>query len=115
MNQDLQKIVLVVEDHEEISDNMGAMLIRKGYRVVNAIDADGAMEAAEQDRPAMILTDLDLPTLDPLMARLRAHATLKNLLVAVIDIDHPRNLRPDLTILNNFDELDQFLTSAPVN
>ena len=115
MNQDLQKIVLVVEDHEEISDNMGAMLIRKGYGVVNAIDADGAMEAAEQDRPAMILTDLDLPTLDPLMARLRAHATLKNLLVAVIDIDHPRNLRPDLTILNNFDELDQFLTSAPVN
>ena len=113
MNQDLQKIVLVVEDHAEISDNMGAMLIRKGYGVVNAIDADGAMEAAELDRPAMILTDLDLPTLDPLMARLRAHATLKNLQVAVIDIDHPRNLRPDLTVLNNFDELDEFLISAP--
>jgi hypothetical protein len=47
------------------------------------------------------------------MARLRAHATLKNLQVAVIDIDHPRNLRPDLTVLNNFDELDQFLISAP--
>lgn len=115
MNENHQKTVLVVEDQEEISKNMGAMLIRKGYGVVNAIDADGAMELAEQDRPAMILTDLDLPTLDPLIARLQAHATLKNLLVAVIDLDHPRNLRPDLTILNNFDELDQFLISAPAN
>jgi PleD family two-component response regulator len=115
MNENHQKTVLVVEDHDEISQNMGAMLIRKGYGVVNAIDADGAMKLAEHDRPAMILTDLDLPTLDPLISRLRAHATLKNLLVAVIDMDHPRDLRPDLTILNNFDELDQFLTAAPVN
>jgi DNA-binding NtrC family response regulator len=115
MNENHRKTVLVVEDQEEISNNMGAMLIRKGYGVVNAIDADGAMKLAEQDRPAMILTDLDLPTLDPLIARLQAHATLKNLLVAVIDLDHPRNLRPDLTILNNFDELDQFLIPAPVN
>jgi len=115
MNENHQKIVLVVEDQEEISANMNAVLVRKGYRVQTAIDADGAMKLAEQDRPAMILTDLDLPTLDPLMARLRAHATLKNLLVAVVDLDHPRNLRPDLTILNNFDELDQFLISALTN
>jgi DNA-binding response OmpR family regulator len=115
MNENYQKIVLVVEDQDEISENMNTVLIRKGYRVQNAIDADGAMKLAELDRPAMILTDLDLPTLDPLISRLRAHATLKNLLVAVIDMDHPRNLRPDLTILNNFDELDQFLTSALAN
>ena len=110
MNHQLPKIVLVVEDQEEISDSMNAMLIRKGYRVVHANNADGAIELAEQDRPAMILTDLDLPTLDPLMARLQAHATLKNLLVAVIDLDPPRNLRADLTVLNNFDELDELLS-----
>ena len=115
MKLDLKKIVLVVEDQEEISDNMNAMLIRKGYKVQNAIDADGAMKLAEQDRPAMILTDLDLPTLDSMMARLRAHKTLKNLLVAIVDIDHAQNLRADLTILNNFDELDQLLASAPAN
>jgi PleD family two-component response regulator len=115
MNHNHQKVVLVVEDQEEISNNMNAVLVRKGYRVQNAIDADGAMEMAEHDPPAMILTDLDLPTLDPLMARLRAHATLKNLLVAVVDLDHPRNLRPDLTILNSFEELDQFLISVPAN
>src|SRR5690349_4798860 len=113
MNENHQKTVLVVEDQEEISHNMNAVLIRKGYRVQNAIDADGAMKLAESDRPAMILTDLDLPTLDPLMTRLRAHDTLKNLLVAVVDLDHPRNLRPDLTILNNFDELEQFMISSP--
>jgi DNA-binding NtrC family response regulator len=115
MNLDLTKMVLVVEDQEEISDNMSAMLIRKGYRVQNAIDADGAMTLAEKARPAMILTDLDLPTLDTMMVRLRAHKTLKNLLVAIVDIDHAQNLRADVTILNNFDELDQLLASFPAN
>jgi DNA-binding NtrC family response regulator len=115
MNHNHQKIVLVVEDQEEISDNMNAALVRKGYRVQIAIDADGAMKLAEQDRPAMILTDLDLPTLESMMQRLQAHQTLKDLLVAVVDIDHPRNLRTDLTILSNFDELDQFLIAAPTN
>ena len=115
MNLNLQKIVLVVEDEEEISDNMNAMLIRKGYHVQNATDADGAMKLADQNRPAMILTDLDLPTLNSMMQRLRAHKTLKNLLVAIVDIDEAKNLKADLTILNNFDELDQLLASGPTN
>jgi two-component system response regulator VicR len=115
MNLDLKKIVLVVEDQEEISDNMNAMLIRKGYRVQNAIDADGAMNLAETERPAIILTDLDLPTLDSMMQRLRAHKTLKSLLVAVVDIDHLQDLSADLTVLNNFDEFDQLLASVSTN
>jgi hypothetical protein len=47
------------------------------------------------------------------MERLRAHETLQHMPVVVIDINHPQNVRPDLTILNNFDELDQLLESVP--
>jgi len=107
MNRE-RKTILVVEDEDEIGSNMNAMLTRKGYRVVRTSDADGALRAAEEDRPDMILTDLDLPTLDSMILRIRAHETLKEMVIAVIDINHPE-LKDGLKILNNFDELDQLL------
>ena len=110
MNRE-RKTILVVEDEDEIGSNMNAMLTRKGYRVVRTSDADGALSAAEEDRPDMILTDLDLPTLDSMILRIRAHETLKDMVIAVIDINHPE-LKDGLKILNNFDELDQLLNPA---
>ena len=113
MSDTAQKTVLVVEDVDEISDHMNEMLTRKGYRVLHAVDAEGAMKIAEDSSPAMILTDLDLPSLKQMMDSLHAHETLKHLLVAVIDINHPPELRSDLTLLNSFDELDRLLASPP--
>ena len=108
MSENSQKTILVVEDEDEIGSNMNAMLSRKGYRVLRASDADGAIKLAEQDHPTLILTDLDLPTLDSLIQRIRAHEILKNMLVAVIDINHPE-AKDGLKILNDFDELDALL------
>lgn len=107
MNKE-RKTILVVEDEDEIGSNMNAMLTRKGYRVLRATDAEGAVTMAEEDRPDMILTDLDLPTLDSMIERIRAHETLKTMIIAVLDINHPE-LKDGLKILNNFDELDQLL------
>ena len=115
MNNNSHKTILVVEDQREISQSMNAMLIHKGYRVVNAVDADEAMKIAEQSRPTMILTDLDLPTLTQLMAKLRAHDGLKDMPVAVIDLDHAKAARHGLNILNNFDELDDLLSAQSRN
>ena len=109
----MQKTILVVEDEDEIGSFMNAMLSRKGYRVLRAVDADGAINLAEQDQPNMILTDLDLPTLDSMIERIRAHETLKHMLVAVMDINHPTEVKDGLKILNNFDDLDELLGSAP--
>lgn len=111
MSNNSHKTVLVVEDQDEISENMNAMLTRKGYRVLNAIDAEGAMKIAEQGSPALILTDLDLPSLGQMMDQLRAHDTLKHLLVAVIDIDHPQDLSDGVTILKSFEELDSLIAT----
>ena len=111
MNNNSHKTILVVEDQREISESMNAMLIHKGYRVLNAKDAEGAMTIAEESRPTMILTDLDLPTLTQLLDKLRAHDGLKDMPVAVIDLDHPKEARPGLNILNNFDQLDDLLSA----
>lgn len=46
-----------------------------------------------------------------MLERIRAHETLKDLIVAVIDINHPE-ARDSLRILNNFDELDELMSST---
>ena len=112
MNENHQKTILVVEDQSEISDNMSAMLTRKGYQVLSAIDAEAAIRIAQQTVPAMILTDLDLPSLGELMNQLRSDDELKHLTVAVIDINHPKETHDGLKILHNFEELDELLSQS---
>ena len=105
--------ILVVEDVREISSQMGAMLNGKGHRVTYATDAESAIKMAENERPQMILTDLDLPTFNDLIALVRKHADFKKMVVAIIDINEP-GLDPNdgVTVLENFEELDELLRST---
>ena len=107
------KTVLVVEDVDEISSQMGLMLGNKGHRILSADNAEEAIRIAEHDRPTMILTDLDLPTFDTLVRLVRAHKDLNNMVVAIIDINHPEvNPQDGLRVLSNFDELDELLNCS---
>jgi len=104
--------VLVVEDVDEIGVNMGAALGKRGHNVVRAANAEDAIQMAEHDRPAMILTDPELPTFEKLMSLLRAHGTLKNMVVAIIDINHLKLADQSVNILADFQELDDLLKSS---
>jgi CheY-like chemotaxis protein len=107
------KTILVVEDVGEISSQMDEMLRRKGHRTLNAANAEEAIQIAEQDRPNMILTDLDLPTFDVLVRLVHAHKDLGNLPVAIIDINGPEVKHNDgVKILSNFEQLDELLKSS---
>jgi len=106
------KTVLVVEDVEEICSQMREMLFKKGHRVLIAANAKDAIEIAERDRPAMILTDLELPTFDNLVQLVRKHKELGNTPVAVIDLngtdgDHPHGVE----LLSDLAQLDELLAS----
>jgi CheY-like chemotaxis protein len=112
---DITKTILVVEDVGEISSQMGEMLRKRGHQILNAANAEDAIQIAEHDRPNMILTDLDLPTFDALVELVRAHKDLGNLPMAVIDIDiNGPELEPscDVKILSDFDQLDSFIQSC---
>jgi CheY-like chemotaxis protein len=107
------KTILVVEDVDEISSQMGAVLCKKGHRILRAANATDAIQIAERDRPHMILTDLDLPSFDSLMRLVRDHKDLKNMPVAIIDIDDTGLIPQDgLKVLSNFDQLDELLDSS---
>ena len=56
--------VLLVEDHEEISDFLSRRLKRRGHEVSLATDGQQAVDKARVERPEIILLDMNLPILD---------------------------------------------------
>src|SRR5947209_2859741 len=79
-------LVLVVEDFEDNRFMMRRLLEMSGYRVVEAVNGNQAVEAAERERPDIILMDLSLPMLDGLAAtrRIRAHDGLSKVPIVAV-------------------------------
>jgi CheY-like chemotaxis protein len=71
---DSRRVVLVVEDFEDNRFMMRRLLEMSGYRVVEAVNGNQAVEAAASERPDIILMDLSLPMLDGLAATRRIRA-----------------------------------------
>jgi CheY-like chemotaxis protein len=63
--------VLVAEDHEDTRCLLRTLLERRGLAVVEAGDGFEAVDAAERERPDLILMDGGLPLLDGLAATRR--------------------------------------------
>ena len=70
--------VLVAEDHEDTRELLRTILERRGLTVFEAADGVEALDAAERERPDLILMDGGLPRLDGISAtrRMRASASL---------------------------------------
>ena len=58
--------VLVVDDEPEICGQLSIFLSRKGYRVVVATDGAEALTLFEQHKPAVVITDYQMPGLNGL-------------------------------------------------
>jgi len=115
LSKNKARTILVVEDVDEICANMTALLKERGHLVERASNAEQAIQMAEENRPAVILTDLDLPTFDNLMNLLRSHADLKNMVVAIIDINSPEVSDQTVKIICDFQALDDLIESSPTS
>ncbi|MDQ3745702.1 MAG: response regulator [Acidobacteriota bacterium] len=75
MDGKANQIVMVVEDFEDNRFMMRRLLEMSGYRVVEAVNGQEAVEAARRERPDLILMDLGLPGTDGLTAvrKIREH------------------------------------------
>lgn len=60
----LRKHVLVVDDDTLVRASLSAVLECEGYRVTGAADGYEALRRARQERPDLILLDLNMPFLD---------------------------------------------------
>ncbi len=71
-------LILLAEDNETSISLFRDYLVNRGYRVTVARNGLEAIERAEEERPAVVLMDMQMPGMDGLAATrlLRAHASL---------------------------------------
>ncbi len=79
-------MVLVVDDSLTVRRVTQRLLTREGYRVVTAKDGLDALERLAEERPAVMLSDIEMPRMDgfDLLRNVRADARLAGLPVVMI-------------------------------
>jgi len=80
------RTVLVVEDFEDNRFMMRRLLEMSGYRVVEAVNGQEAVDIAQREEPDLILMDLSLPLLDGLSAtrRIREQVALRKVPIVAV-------------------------------
>ena len=58
-----QQVILNVEDNEATRKIVRYLFASKGYEVIEAVDGEEGVRMAEQERPDIILMDVQLPKL----------------------------------------------------
>jgi CheY-like chemotaxis protein len=120
-NGNAPPVVMVVEDFEDNRFMMRRLLEMSGYRVLEAINGEEAVELAHRERPQLILMDLSLPQLDGLAAtrRIRQHAELRNVPIVAVSAHDTADFHADalaagcndyVTKPIDFDQLEALLT-----
>ena len=121
MTNNNQKTIMVVEDFEDNRFMMRRLLEMSGYRVVEAVNGEQAIEVARQEHPNLILMDLSLPMLDGLAAtrRIRQHESLKTVPIIAVSAHDTSDFHADalaagcndyVTKPIDFDQLETLLS-----
>ena len=77
---------MVVDDHEDTRLLLRHVLETKGYRVLEAINGQEAVDIADREHPDLILMDLDLPILDGISATQRIRHQAKMVSVPIVAV-----------------------------
>lgn len=56
--------ILIIEDDKNVSLMLSMCLRREGYRVIESFDGEKGLELALQERPDLVVLDIDLPKID---------------------------------------------------
>jgi CheY-like chemotaxis protein len=82
----MKRTILVVEDNERNRKLLRTILKFRGFEVVECDDGAPALELARKHKPALVLMDIQLPTMDGITAlgQLRGDATTKDIPVVAV-------------------------------
>ena len=97
MSNNRQRTIMVVEDFEDNRFMMRRLLEMSGYRVVEAVNGEQAVEIARRELPNLILMDLSLPVLDGLAAtrRIRQHEELRRVPIIAVSAHDTSDFHAD--------------------
>jgi two-component system alkaline phosphatase synthesis response regulator PhoP len=81
-----QKTILIVDDEENLVRLLEMNLRRYGYRILKAADGLEGLQSAEEHRPDLILSDVNMPHLDgfQMLERLKANQALADIPVVML-------------------------------
>ncbi len=78
--------VLIADDSDDTRQMFQVLLVAKGYRVLEAIDGEQAVEVIQRENPGLVLLDLGLPRLNGLRVIHRLRNELKLIDVPLVVI-----------------------------
>jgi two-component system cell cycle response regulator DivK len=78
--------ILLVEDNERNRKLVRTILEFRGYEVVECEDGEPSLELARKHRPALVLMDIQLPTMDGITALLRLRADPETAAIPVVAV-----------------------------
>jgi CheY-like chemotaxis protein len=89
--------IMIVEDFDEVRMMMRTFLERNGYRVVEVVNGQDAIDVARRERPDLILMDLSLPVLDGFGAihYIRKQAGLGDVPIVIVSSHTEPEIRAD--------------------
>jgi two-component system, cell cycle response regulator DivK len=76
--------LLLVEDNEMNLDMLSRRLLRKGYKVLLAVDGESGLALAQQQQPSLIVMDMSLPGIDGWEATRRLKADAETAAIPII-------------------------------
>ena len=82
----MSKRILVVEDQDDNRRILRDLLTASGYELIEAVDGEQGLTAAEQERPDLILMDIQLPGIDgyEVTRRIKANEALRNIPIIAV-------------------------------
>ena len=97
VNGNAPPTILVVEDFEDNRFMMRRLLEMSGYRVLEAVNGEEAVNLACSELPELILMDLSLPQLDGLAAtrRIRQHPDLRDVPIVAVSAHDTADFHAD--------------------
>jgi two-component system cell cycle response regulator len=82
----MEPSILIVDDNPQNLKLARVILVAQGYSVRTAADAEEALQAIEQEKPVLILMDVQLPGMDglELTRRLKADARFDDIIIIAL-------------------------------
>ena len=93
-----EPLILVIDDSYQDSSLLERYLMSLGYQVEVARDGEQGMACAQELRPAAIILDIELPSMDgyQVLKALQADETLRSLPVVVVTVHDARHIAMSL-------------------
>lgn len=99
--------LLLIEDNEMNRDMLSRRLSRKGYQVSVAVDGQAGIDAAQTERPDLILMDMNLPIVDGWAATRQLRELPETRLIPIIALTaHAMSGDRDRALAHGCDDYD---------